>query len=139
VVTLARVDLRSRRGTSEPLAFVLCFPIWWFSVGIVLVLGMWLWSMAINVIALNQAGQANAVGLGGEPLRRAALAAGLGGFARDYGAVTYGELGGRGALVEVNTTLPVRGFRVPPAYTVRQRVIVRREAFYARAPQEGWE
>jgi hypothetical protein len=133
------IDLRSRRGNSEPLAFVVCFPIWWFGVGIVLVLGMWLWSMAINVVSLNLAGQAQSVGIDGESRRRSALAAGLGGFASDYAAGNQRDVNGRGIAIEIDRRVAVRGFVSPDAYMVRQRVVVRREQFHARGPEDGWE
>lgn len=136
---IRHLNLRSRRGVSEPLSFIVCFPVWWLSIGIVLVLGMWMWSMAINVVALNQSGQAVAVGRDGEAARRSALAAGLGGFVSDYANADYDAVNSRAASVAVDRTVPVRVFSVPSDYTVRQRVLVRQERFYARPSEGGWE
>lgn len=132
------LDLTSREGMSEPLAWVVCLPAWWAFVGVCLVVGVWLWSLAVNVMALNQGGQAVAVGLDGEATRRRTLAAGLGGFASDFATGhTYGA-NERAIVSEVDRTIDVSAFPSPSSYVVRARVIVRREQFY---PWQGggWE
>ncbi len=136
--TAESVDLASREGMSEPLAWVVCLPAWWGFIGVCLVLGLWLWSMAVNVMALNQSGQAAAVGLDGETIRRRTLAAGLGGFASDYAtAQTYGA-NERAIVSDVDRTVAVSVFPSPSSYVVQARVVVRQERFY---PWQGggWE
>lgn len=95
--------------------------------------------MAVNVMALNQSGQAISVGRDGEGIRRVTLAAGLAGFASDYAAAGYGDVQGRALQADVNRSVPVTVFPAPAVYTVQARVIVRRETFYARPPAGGWE
>lgn len=132
------LDLASRDGVSEPLAWVICLPAWWIFIGVCLAIGLWLWSMAINVMALNQSGQAVAVGLDGEGIRRRTLADGLGGFASDFAsASTYGA-NERAIVSDVGRTVDVSVFPSPASYVVQARVVVRQEQFY---PWQGggWE
>jgi hypothetical protein len=123
---------------SEPLAWIVCLPAWWAFIGVCLVLGLWLWSMAVNVMALNQSGQAFAVGLDGEGIRRRALVTGVGGFASDFASTrTYG-VNERAIVSEVDRIVAVEAFPSPKSYVVQARVIVRQEQFY---PWQGggWE
>ncbi len=132
------LDLTSRDGMSEPLAWVVCLPAWWAFIGVCLVVGVWLWSLAVNVMALNQGGQAVAVGLDGEAIRRRTLAAGLGGFASAFASAhTYGA-NERAIVSDVDRIIDVSVFPSPRSYVVRARVVVRREQFY---PWQGggWE
>jgi hypothetical protein len=117
---------------------VVCLPAWWAFIGVCLVLGVWLWSMAVNVMALNQSGQAAAVGLDGETIRRRMLAAGLGGFASDYAAVKTYSANERAIVSEVDRTVGVSVFPSPNSYVVQARIVVRQERFY---PWQGggWE
>ena len=132
------LDMTSRDGMSEPLAWVVCLPAWWAFIGVCLVLGVWLWSMAVNVMALNQSGQAVAVGLDGEAIRRRTLADGLGGFASDFLSATTSGAHERAVVSDVNRTVDVRAFPSPASYVVQARVVVRQEQFY---PWQGggWE
>ncbi len=133
------LDLSSRKGSSEPLAWVLCFPIWWAFIGVCLVVGLWLWSMAVNVMALNQSGQASGVNLDGESIRRTTLVVGLGGFASDYAVANRYDSNGRAITTDIDQRIRVEVFPAPKAYVVRARVVVRREDFYPRPPSGGWE
>lgn len=135
---LEALDLTSRDGASEPLAWIVCLPAWWTFIGICLVVGLWLWSMSVNVMALNQSGQAVAVGLDGEVIRRRTLAAGLGGLASDFAVVKTYATDERAIAAEVNRTVGVGAFPAPASYVVQARIIVRREQFY---PWQGggWE
>ena len=133
-----QINLRSRRGTDGPLGFILAFPIWWTAIGIVLVVGLWWWSMAANVIGLNRSGQAQALAADGEAQRRAYLATALGGFADDYASANQQRLG-RALMTSVDTTVAVQPFPAPNAFTVQARSLNRDEQFYARPPEEGWE
>jgi hypothetical protein len=132
------LDMASRDGMSEPLAWVVCLPAWWAFIGVCLVLGLWLWSMAVNVMALNQSGQALAVGLDGEGIRRRTLVDGLGGYASDFASAhTYGA-NERAIVSDVDRTVAIKAFPSPNSYVVQARVVVRQEQFY---PWQGggWE
>ena len=65
-----RINLRSRRGVTGPTGFIIAFPIWYIVIGIVFALGLWMWSLAVNVIGLSQGGQALGVGKDAESIRR---------------------------------------------------------------------
>jgi hypothetical protein len=136
--TTEAVDLSSREGTSEPLAWVVCLPAWWAFIGLCLVIGMWLWSMAINVVALNQSGQAIAVGLDGEAIRRRTLADGLAGYATDFASAQTHGTNERAIVSGVDRSVGVNVFPSPNSYVVQARVVVRQEQFY---PWQGggWE
>ena len=137
------IKLRSRRGISEPLGFVLAFPIWWALIGILLVCSLWFWSLAANTIALDRGGQAIAVGRDGETVRRDFIAAALGGYAAPYAQASYNNLG-RAVSAEIDQTQEILAFQTPKIYIVRARMITRIERFYAKPdnpmdPNEGWE
>ena len=134
-----RINLQSRRGVSSPAAFILAFPIWYITIGILLVLGLWMWSLAINFIGISEGGQALAVGRNAEAVRRGVIAAGLGGFGSDYANATYSR-SGRAATAGIDRTVPVTAFPAPHAFTVQARTIARIEQFYSRPPDVGgWE
>ncbi|MCL5998679.1 MAG: hypothetical protein M1546_21865 [Chloroflexi bacterium] len=134
-----RIDLRSRRGVSNPAAFILVFPVWYIVIGILLVLGFWMWSLAINFIGISQGGQALAVGRDPEMARRGVIAAGLGGFGTDYADASYSRAG-REATASIDKTIPVQAFPAPRAITIQAGTIIRIEKFYSRPPEAGgWE
>lgn len=137
-------DLSSREGVSEALAFIYAFPIWWFTIGIVLVVGLWVWSTAVNFIGLAQASQAFGVGADAVRIREETLAAGLGGFATTHRSLGLGDApGGRAKEASVDVTTDVQAFPAPGSFTVQQRTLSRIEQFYARPPSAalpgGWE
>jgi hypothetical protein len=135
-----RMNLRSRRGVTEPTGFIIALPVWYIAICLLLVLGYWMWSLAVNVVGLSQAGQALGVGRDAEAIRRGVLAAGLGGFAADYrDAASYHYLP-RTVIGEVDHTTEVRALPAPRSLTVRARTVARLERFYARPPEAGgWE
>lgn len=134
-----RIDLKSRRGVSSPAAFILALPIWYIVIGVLLILGFWMWSLAINTIGITQGGQALAVGRNPEMVRHGVLAAGLGGFGSDYADATYSRAG-RAATASIDTTVPVHAFPAPRAITVQAGTVARIEQFYPRPPAAGgWE
>lgn len=138
-----RIDIRSRRGEANALAFLLAFPVWWLMVGLIMVLGYWYWAQAANIVGLNRSGQATAVAHDGETARREFLLAALGGYAADYGDATYTQ-DGRAMIAEVDQTVPIPAFQVPQSVTVKARVVTRIERFYPRPPDpvhvsQGWE
>jgi hypothetical protein len=135
---LNRINLRSRRGADGPLGFFIALPIWWTTLGIVLVLGYWFWSLASNMIGLTRSTQAISVGLDGESQRRAYVATALGGFASDYASASYADLG-RATAGSVNVTVDVHAFPSPDVVVVQAQSIARRERFYPRPPNGGWE
>jgi hypothetical protein len=132
------INLRSRRGADGPLGFIIALPIWWTTIGIVLVLGYWFWSLSANMIGLTRSAQAISVGLDGETPRRAYVATALGGFAEDYASASYTDLG-RATAGAVNVTVDVHAFPSPDAVAVQAQSIARRERFYPRPPNGGWE
>jgi hypothetical protein len=136
---MQQIDLRSRRGVSSPAAFIVTFPIWYITIGILLVLGLWMWSLAVNFIGISQGGQALAVGRDAESVRRGVIAAGLGGFGADYAHAAYSQEG-RAAVASVDRTVPVTAFPAPGSFTVQARTVARIERFYPRPPDAGgWE
>ncbi len=140
---MTQINFRSRKGVSEPLGFVLAFPIWWALIGILLVCSLWFWSLAANTIALTRDGQAIAVGRDGEAARRYFVAAALGGYAKPYAQGTYTNLG-RAVAAEIDHTQDASPFQVPKTYVVHVRVVSRLERFYAKPdnpmdPNAGWE
>lgn len=135
---MTHINLRSRRGTSEPLGFLIALPVWWAAIGIVLVLGLWFWSLAANMIGLTRSGQALAAGHAGEAQRRAYIAAALGGFASDYGQANYTH-SNRAVVGSVDATVDIHAFPAPAAITVQARTVSRIEQFYPRPPNGGWE
>ncbi len=138
MIRLHPIRLRSRRGADEPLGFLLALPIWWTTLGIVLVLGYWFWSLASNMIGLTRSGQAVAVGRDGELARKTYIATALGGYASDYDSASYDRLG-RAIVGSVDVTMDVHAFPSPDAITVQARSVSRVERFYARPPDSGWE
>lgn len=132
------VHLRSRRGADGPLGFIVALPAWWITIGIVLVLGAWFWSTAANMIGLTRSAQATAVGLDGEAERRGYVGVALRGFAADYASADRADLG-RAVLGGVDVTIDVRTFPSPDVVVVQARSIARRERFYPRPPDSGWE
>lgn len=133
-----QINLRSRRGADGPLGFFLALPLWWITLGIVLVLGYWFWSLGANMIGLTRSAQANAFGLDGESQRRAYIATALGGFAEEYAGADYADLG-RATAGAIHVTVDVHAFPSPDAVTVNAQSIARRERFYPRPPASGWE
>lgn len=134
-----RIDLKSRRGVSSPAAFILVFPIWYIVIGVLLVLGFWMWSLAINFVGISQGGQAMAVGKDPEVSRRGVIAAGLGGFGSDYGDASYSRAD-REATAGIDKTILVQAFPAPHAITIQVGTIIRIEKFYPRPPESGgWE
>ena len=137
---MRHINLRSRRGVSGPAGFIVAFPVWYLIVGILFVLGLWLWSLSVNLISLNQGGQALGVGRDAESIRRGVLAAGLGGFASEYGNAASYRFMPRAVLGQVDHTTAVTTFPAPRSFTVQVRTLSRIERFYPRAPEAGgWE
>ena len=132
------VRLRSRHGADGPLGFLVALPAWWATMGVLLVLGYWFWSLAANAIGLARSGQAVAVGHNGEMARRSYVATALGGFAQPYGQAEYTQLG-RAVVSGVNMTVEVSAFPAPDALRLQARNVSRVERFYPRAPSLGWE
>ena len=62
---MMKINLRSRRGEDGPLGFLIALPVWWATMGVVFVLGFWLWSLAANTMSMTRSGQAIAVGKNG--------------------------------------------------------------------------
>lgn len=132
------INLKSRRGTDGPMGFILAFPIWWTAIGIVLVVGLWWWSMAANVIGLNRSGQAQALAADGEIQRRAYLTAALGGFAADYADADQ-QRRGRALITSIDANVAIKPFPAPHSFIVQARIIGRDERFYPRPAEVGWE
>jgi hypothetical protein len=132
------INLRSRRGADGPLGFLIALPVWWATIGVVLVLGFWLWSLAANTLSMTRSGQAVAVGKNGERPRKTLLAAALGGYAAHYASANYGQQG-RAAIGGMNANVDVKAFPSPDRITVKARFVTRLEQFYPRPPDGGWE
>ena len=132
------VHLRSRRGMSEPIGFLMSLPAWWATIGILLVLTFWFWSLAANMMGLTRSGQALAVGRNGEMARKTFVATALGGYAQNYADATY-ETKGRAVVGSVDADVDVHAFPAPDHITVKARMVARIEQFYARPPDSGWE
>jgi len=132
------IQLRSRRGLSEPLGFLISLPAWWATIGVLLVLAFWFWSLAANMIGLTRSGQALAVGQNGEAARKSFVATALGGYAQDYADAAY-ETRGRAVVGSVDAEVDVHAFPSPDTITVKARMVSRLEQFYARPPDAGWE
>lgn len=132
------VNLRSRRGVDGPLGFLVALPVWWATMGVVLVTGFWLWSLAANTLALTRGGQAVAVGKPGEVVRKSLLSTALGGYAAHYQDADYAQQG-RAVVGSVNSNVAVTAFPSPDRIHVAARFVTRLEQFYARPPEGGWE
>lgn len=133
-----KINLRSRRGEDGPLGFLIALPVWWAMMGVVFVLGFWLWSLAANTLGMTRSGQAIAVGKNGEAPRKSLVAAALGGYATHYAHATYAQQG-RVAIGSVNADVDVKAFPSPDRITVKARFVTRAEQFYPRPPNGGWE
>ncbi len=133
-----KINLRSRRGADGPLGFLIALPVWWATMGVVLVLGFWLWSLAANALSMTRSGQAIAVGKNGESPRKTFLAAALGGYATHYASANYAQQG-RAVVGSINASIDVNAFPSPDRITVRARFVSRAEQFYPRPPNSGWE
>lgn len=132
------VNLRSRRGADGPLGFLIALPVWWATMGVVLVTGFWLWSLTANTLALTRSGQAIAVGKPGEGVRRELLNTALGGYAAHYQDADYAQQG-RAVVGSVDSDVNVTAFPSPDHIYVAARFVTRTEQFYARPPDGGWE
>lgn len=132
------LHIRSRRGVDGPLGFLVALPVWWLLTGLVLVLGMWFWSAAVNVGAVSQGTLAYGVGNDGRALASRFQVVGLGGWAGDYQTVTHFETGGRVVMGSVNKRTDTV-FKSAPFFVVQSRTVARQEAFQPRAPTGGWE
>ena len=116
----------------------MALPVWWATMGILLVLGYWFWSLATNAIGLARAGQAMAIGVEGESARHAFVATALGGFAQPYAHAGY-EVSDRVVVGSMDMSIDVRAFPSPDELAVRARNVARVERFYPRAPDQDWE
>lgn len=132
------INLKSRRGADGPLGFIMALPVWWVTIGIVLVLGYWFWSLSANTIGLARSMEAISMGRDGESQRRAYVSTALRGFADDYATADYTDLG-RATQGAVNVTVDVHVFPSPESVTVQAQGIARQERFYPRPPNGGWE
>ena len=135
---MTRINLRSRRGADGPLGFVVALPVWWVTIGALLVLGYWFWSLAANVMGSTLGMQALLAGRDPEAARRAMLSAALGGYASDFADVAITERG-RAVISDMNATVDVHAFPSPDQVTVQVRTLARVERFYPRPPDGGWE
>ncbi|NJM40713.1 MAG: hypothetical protein HC853_08045 [Anaerolineae bacterium] len=135
---MRKINFRSRRGEDGPLGFLIALPVWWATMGVVLVLGFWLWSLAANALGMARGGQAIAVGKNGEAPRRALLANALGGYAAHYTNASYIQQG-RAIIGSVNADVAVSAFPSPDRITVKARFVARHEQFYPRPPNGVWE
>lgn len=141
VNTVAKIDLRSRRGVAEAVETVYLAPIYYLWVVLVLGFGLWVWSQAANSMAIAYSGRAYAVGQGdaGEIARKRLVVSALGGYAEPY-RNAYVQTSGRSVAMGVDTQLvsglwnriftPFGTVNTP----VKQGTVVRREDFYPRAP-----
>ena len=135
---MTNINLRSRRGADGPLGFLVALPVWWATIGALLVLGYWFWSLAANVMGSTRGMQALLAGRDPEVARREVLSVALGGYASDFADVAATERG-RAVTRDVNTTVDVHAFPSPDQVTVQVRTLTRIERFYPRPPEAGWE
>lgn len=129
---------RSRRGVDGPLGFLVALPVWWLLTGLILVLGMWFWTAAINIGAVSQGTLAYGVGDYGRAVASRFWAVGLGGWAGDYQAATQFETGSRVVIGNMEKRTDTV-FKSAPYFVVQSRTVARQEAFQPRAPAGGWE
>ncbi len=128
---MREINLRSRRGADGPIGFLIALPAWWATMGLLFVVGFWLWAMAANALGMTRAGEAVAVGLNGERARTTLLVRALGGFTQPF-ARTQTQRAGRAVIGSMNAQVDVHAFPAPDAITVSARFVARDERFYPR-------
>ena len=129
---------RSRRGVYEALGTLAALPVWWLMAGLVLVLGLWFWSSAINIGAITTGTQAYGLGADGKAYADNIRNTGLAGFAGDTAAGTSWSTSGRAVIGQVHATTPTI-FDPSWSFTVAARSVARQESFYPRSSGGGWE
>jgi len=129
---------RSRRGVYEALGTLAAVPVWWLLTGLILALGLWFWSNAINIGALTVGTQAYGLHADGKAYADNIRNVGLRGFAGDTAAGTSWSTSGRAVIGQVHATTQTV-FDRRWSFTVAARSVARQESFYPRAPGGGWE
>lgn len=131
--------LRRRRGVAGPLGFVLALPIWIAMIGLLLTLGLWFWTAAINIGAISAGARATGAGADGIAAHQTFLRAGLAGLANEYIDAAYFISQGRIVLGEIKHR-SASGWSTPSFFIVQMRSLARQEGFNPRPPQSGeWE
>jgi hypothetical protein len=132
------INLRSRRGADGPLGFLIALPAWWATMGLLFVVGFWLWALAANALGMTRGGEAHAVGHDADVARQTLLSRALGGYAKPFASMQT-ERVGRAWVGSTNARIDVSAFPAPGEISVRTRFVVRDERFYPRPPDGGWE
>ena len=131
--------LRSRHAVAGPLGFVLALPVWIAMIGLLLTLGLWFWTAAINIGAVSAGARAAGAGADGKTVQQTFLRAGLAGLAEPYVGATHFSTQGRAVLAEIDQRSP-SGWPAPSFFVVQARSLARQEGFNPRPPQPGeWE
>lgn len=114
----------ARRGWAT--RFLVALPVWWATIGALLVLGYSLSSVAANVMGSTRGMQALLAGHDPEVARRELLSTALGGYASDFADVAVTERG-RAVTHDVSATVDVHAFPSPDQVTVQVRTFARVE------------
>lgn len=137
--THVRLRLSSRRAIAGPLGFVLALPVWISMIGLLLTLGLWFWSTAMNIGAISAGARAAGAGADGNTAHQTFLRAVLAGLAEPYVGATHISTQSRVVLAEINHRSP-SGWPSPSFFVVQTRSLARQEGFNPRPPQPGeWE
>jgi hypothetical protein len=119
--------------------FIVAFPYWWLTFGILCVVSYWLWSLALHTGGVQKGAFAQGIGYDGAKVHQSLLAMGLGGYAADWKPAEFKKQGERAFVGQVNQSVNVNEYLWPGPITVQVVSVSREERFYPWAPSSGWE